>query len=127
MPPVRLAPRSLRSCTHRRNTGGCDARTRMAPGCLDKEPLPAQLVCASYRAPPMPSMGAVCSYGIEITLPVYYVKPSRPVHSLTISGSLGDRRGDRRILSLSGDFLVGLICEGETHGLEVTEPKRAPQ
>ena len=49
------------------------------------------------------------------------------MHSLTIPVSLGDRRGDRRILSAAGDFLVGRICEGETHGLEATEPKGAAQ
>ena len=32
-----------------------------------------------------------------------------------------------RILSAAGDFLVGLIFEGETHGLEATEPKGAAQ
>src|SRR5688572_21774808 len=32
-----------------------------------------------------------------------------------------------RILTAAGDFLVGLIFEGETHGLEATEPKGAPQ
>ena len=28
---------------------------------------------------------------------------------------------ERRILSTAGDFLVGLICEGETHGFETTD------